>query len=351
MYRLEVTADKLNIRNSPFADPAFSNWVGDMKKGEVFNAVRVVKGTSYEGDDNWFADDGGSGSRFIAASQVKHLALSLGNNLSKKIVLKNSLDTTGTGIVIGILDTGFDKDNPSIFSACISDDDFLTQVHNSDITNDHGTKVAGIIAGNSLNVTGFAIDSKIRSYRTNDNDGNTDDQAVLNALNHVLNNNPDIDILNLSLDITSAVKDDVQQVLTRLAAKGIVTIVAGYSQLFGDVSNLGEMKDVFRVGIIEEEDFNEVKKNGLNPAYDCSFANTSITTLGLLHSADPHPDFKSSSAYTAVATGIIAKFLSGANIARNARVAAVKNFLTGNSFDIQSETNITAFKPYKNEKA
>lgn len=350
MYKLEVVAGQVNIRNSPFADPAFANWVGSMSKGEVFNAVRLVKGTPYEGNDNWYADDGGSGARFIAAAEVRPLPLSKYNNLSDKIILKSTVAARGEGLVIGILDTGLDKDHPSMRAACLSDDDFLTQVHDSAIKNNHGTKVAGIIAGNAEAVTGFAIDSKIRCYRTNDNEGNTDDRAVVNALNHIISNNIQVDILNLSLDITNAVKDEVQAAVTTLAGSGVIIVAAGFSQLFGDVSNLAGLEGIFPIGIIEENDFDTVKNNGINPAWSCAFANSGITTMGFANSDDPHPVFKSSSAYTAVATGIIAKFLSSNSVPPAGRVDAVKNFLSGNAFDIKTETGIQAFKPYKNEK-
>ena len=46
MYKLQVTADKLNVRSSPDADPTFANWIGDMSKGEIFTAINRVKRTN-----------------------------------------------------------------------------------------------------------------------------------------------------------------------------------------------------------------------------------------------------------------------------------------------------------------
>src|SRR2546423_5735543 len=57
MYKLEVTADKLNIRNTPEADSTFTNWIGDLNKGEQFAAIKLVKGKSFEDNDNWYVDN------------------------------------------------------------------------------------------------------------------------------------------------------------------------------------------------------------------------------------------------------------------------------------------------------
>src|SRR5438045_2789264 len=53
MDKLQVIADKLNIRSSPNADPTFANWVGDMNKGETFFATDLVEGGPVDSNNNW----------------------------------------------------------------------------------------------------------------------------------------------------------------------------------------------------------------------------------------------------------------------------------------------------------
>ncbi len=264
--------------------------------------------------------------------------------LSEMIILKQPLSGTGKGITIGILDTGIDLRHPSLKAACISDENFLTRHQDESIKNDHGTRVAGILVGNNNVIQGLAPESKIISYRTNDNNGNTDDDAVIDTLNHIIDNNVSIDILNLSLDITYPYYDDFQTCIDKLAKKGIIVVMAGFTK--EDKPRI--IRGIFPVGIFHRGNLSEVN-TAINPANKIAFLDEKIMTMGLYNAIPLPVPISSLSAYTAVTSGLVAKFLSSNTISAANRIAEVEKFLQEYSFGIQSENSIIPLKPYKNE--
>ncbi len=356
MANLTVIVPLLNKRSLPVDDTSDKgNVTGKVKAGFQFEPVEQLTNAA----GNWFRDKdggwywGGGLSDGAANTPVPGLNLvPVENDLSKKLILNNPVSSNGKGITIGVLDTGIDTRHPSLNNSCIGSRDYLTEPHEHEIKNDHGTKVAGILVGNDDRIKGLVIDAKIESYRTNDNDGNTDDDAVIKALTDISNSDNPPDILNLSLDIAFNYISDMQKCVNILTARGVIVVVAGFSaELLGGVSNIAKVKGTIPVGIIETDDFTNIKESGINKAYKCTFVNSEITTMGIFDSPDPHPSFASSSAFTAITTGIIAKFLSSNTIPMIKRNDEVKAYLESISFNIKTETVFTQLKPYRNDQA
>lgn len=152
----------------------------------------------------------------------------------------------GTGINIGILDTGvnildqrFDDDN-NLFT---TDDYRITAYYSAVPGTDpydrfgHGTSVAGVIASRPVSYnddifSGIAVGSKIHSIKTLDDDGIGYNSYILNALNYVLSTRSDsdptndIDVINLSfghLGNNIEIERKVKEVWTA----GVIVVAAG----------------------------------------------------------------------------------------------------------------------------
>ena len=145
MYKLQVTADKLNIRSTPVVDPTNVNWLGDMTSGEVFTAINLVKGSNGSSDD-WYVDNL---NRYVSAAWVIDVTgyQDWMINLRLAEIWKKS---TGAGVGVAVVDTGintqnpdllYDKNNNYIFDKTISLED----------TNGHGTHCAGLISARNKN--------------------------------------------------------------------------------------------------------------------------------------------------------------------------------------------------------
>ena len=316
--------------------------------GEEMEVASIVKGEEIETNDDWYMQDKVDGNYYWSGG-VNRITTAIGqplsaNDLSAKVILRKPIQESGRGVTIAILDTAIDLRYSFINQACISVDNFLSTPSNGSL-NTHGTKVAGVLVANNNAIVGLAIDAKLKSYITNDNEGNTDDQAVLNALNALTMVNADI--INLSLSVTTVLIDEIKNSINVLLNQGVIVVVAGHDALLGGPSNLSNIQGVFPIGIIEENNFLNAKQNGLDSRYAVSFLNQRFTSLGLFDSPTTDSSFVSSSAYTAVTTGIIARFLSSKNIPRNSRISEVTSFLSDTSFKISGETTISFLKPYK----
>lgn len=313
----------------------------------------LYPGDRVEGIDTWLKDEAGnyywSGGVNYAPIQTFTPESRQAEKiiLSELIGLKTPLQGKGDGITIGIFDSGIDLRHSSLKAACISIDDFLTHPDPL-IKCDHGTRVAGIIAANSDYLEGLAPESKLRIFRTCNSNGYTDDDAVIAAFEHILKNSWQLDILNLSLDITYAYIPLVEKYVGKLTAQGTTVVVAGYSSNLDDVSNIAQVKGAIPIGIIknEKEEIENLSQNGFKKEYKLAYLNKEIQTLGFYTTPDSLTTITSSSAYAAVTTGLLAKLLSSTAIPLNKRAAAINQFLT--NCDTIDKV-VLPYKPYRNE--
>ncbi|MFF2144679.1 type VII secretion-associated serine protease mycosin [Kitasatospora sp. NPDC058190] len=128
--------------------------------------------------------------------------------------------TTGAGVVVAVIDTGVDEQNPQLAGKVLQGGNLLVNKETKQPVDGtskidpvgHGTKVAGIIAARKSDRTGFvglAPDAQIYSIRQNDSEGNGDVSSLVAAITEVVNNNkdskkPPIRVINISQDVRGA---------------------------------------------------------------------------------------------------------------------------------------------------
>ncbi|KAI0049853.1 subtilisin-like protease [Auriscalpium vulgare] len=179
----------------------------------------------------------------------------------------------GTGVNIGIIDTGIDYTHPALGGAIgpghkivggydfvgdnytggntpVPDDDPLDQC------NGHGTHVAGILGAdpdNPFNISGVAYEASIRAYRIFGCTGDVTDDIIVAAL--LLGRSDKQDVLTLSLGGADGWTESTSSVVaSRLAATGtVVTIAAGNDGATGSwfTSGPGNGVDVISVASLD----------------------------------------------------------------------------------------------------
>lgn len=119
--------------------------------------------------------------------------------------VRQSYGLRGAGIEIAVLDTGIDTDHPDLESQVLSQKCFADSCpngsDNAEDDNGHGTHVTGIIAsqGNSAEMGG-APGVGIHAIKVLDsNNSYSSASIVLAGLDHVINQLPSVDIVNMSL--------------------------------------------------------------------------------------------------------------------------------------------------------
>jgi len=326
------------------------------KPGDVVEIVETVVGEEYKGNDVWHKLDSGvfvsnfgldiDENLFFKASTP----FSTDNDLSKKIKLKNQINGNGRGIIIGVFDSGVDVRHPALKAAVENEEDFLTNKHNSAIENKHGTMVAGILVANDHKISGLSINAKIKSFRVirNEKDESTDEIGLKAALEKVANQNINVDILNLSLDIDIDSVPIFQTIINKIFDKGIIITVAANKGSINSINSIATLNNVISAGVFNETEFVSLKTGKIPKEIFLAYLNSPIETTGLFTS-DTHSPFDSSSAYTAITTGIIANFLSNKHIPKEKRYFEVKKYLSNCSFDIKQESQSSILKPYNNE--
>ncbi|MFD5085472.1 type VII secretion-associated serine protease mycosin [Kitasatospora sp. NPDC058406] len=120
--------------------------------------------------------------------------------------------TTGAGVLVAVIDTGVDDQNPQLAHRVIDGGSLLKDKEGRRIEgggkNDlvgHGTKVAGIIAAGRSEQTGFvgiAPGATILSIRQNDAEGNGDVHSLVEAIDSAVRQGARV--VNISQDVRGA---------------------------------------------------------------------------------------------------------------------------------------------------
>jgi hypothetical protein len=200
MYKLQVIADKLNIRSTPDADPSFANWVGDMVKSETYTALKIVKGGVFEGTDNWFLDQNNLFTSAAASSVNAQEYINDrfdGQNILEPIdynfllnINESIKQTKGRGVTIGILDHAISR-NIKLKN------EIIRPFNVEKPAMSHGSFIAGIIAGTSQ-ILGIAPDATIIELPIYDEFGNIQEEEVIDRIFEFINSFPKKIILNVS---------------------------------------------------------------------------------------------------------------------------------------------------------
>jgi len=155
--------------------------------------------------------------------------------------------SSGTGVVIAVVDTGVDATHPDLADRLVPGVDL---VDGGDGTVDpfgHGTHVAGIAAaatGNGIGVSGGAPDAKIMPVRVLGADGAGDDQVIADGIDWAVEHGADV--VNLSLGDSGVLarlskNGPLNRAIRRADDAGAVVVAAA--------GNDGATRQTYRIGV------------------------------------------------------------------------------------------------------
>ncbi len=118
---------------------------------------------------------------------------------------------TGAGVVVAVLDTGIDTDHPDLandilYEACyLQLQDCPPEPHPAEDNQGHGTNVAGIITSDGgFAPRGIAPGAKLAVYKVLTSSGSGQFSDWVAAMDDILVNHPEVDIVNMSLQSSNA---------------------------------------------------------------------------------------------------------------------------------------------------
>ena len=145
----------------------------------------------------------------------------------------------GDSVVVGIIDTGIDYLHPALGGGfgkgfkVIGGYDYYNNDNDPMDDNDHGTHVAGIVAGNNNVIKGVAPNAFLMAFKVLNSSGNGEDKNVLAGIEGAVDPNNDnnfedkVDIANMSLGDNNGNGEDPVSIAVNNAVKlGVVFCVA-----------------------------------------------------------------------------------------------------------------------------
>ncbi|HHT13817.1 MAG TPA: S8 family serine peptidase [Propionibacterium sp.] len=167
-------------------------------------------------------------------------------------IAQNELGLDGTGIKVGIVDTGIDIDHPDLGGGGTDGGtafpseripygyDFVGDDYNADPTAEnyqpvpkpggspddcqgHGTHVAGIVGADG-DVVGVAPNVSFGAYRVFGCSGSTDTQIILDALERAEADGMDVVNMSLGSDFANSPQDPTAKAADRLVRNGVVVV-------------------------------------------------------------------------------------------------------------------------------
>jgi subtilisin family serine protease len=132
----------------------------------------------------------------------------------------------GTGVVIGVIDNGVDVNHPALKLTADGRKKVIREVNISGNPNpprDHGTLVAGLIAGFELNgYKGCAYNSQIISFMVVDSDGTATDVNLAKAIDLAVFQG--CHIINISMGGSDPISSGMKASIDRAIEKGVIII-------------------------------------------------------------------------------------------------------------------------------
>ena len=197
-------------------------------------------------------------------------------------VLMNDYD--GSGITIGIVDTGIDSSHPALsgMKDHIKWKDYINGKSEPYDDNGHGTHVAGILAARSSwydplfgrpILDGIAPSASYIIVKAIDRNGTGSDSNVADAINFCANNGADIICLSLGGGTIPILGTSTENAAADAAARGIFVVsAAGNDPQASDVAAPANQQDVIAVGAVNSNckiaDFSQKGDNdGMLPGF------------------------------------------------------------------------------------
>lgn len=133
--------------------------------------------------------------------------------------------TSGSGVVVAVIDTGVDLDHPDLKANVVSGYDFYNNDSNPDDDNGHGSHVAGIVAGvaNNGGIIGVAPRASIMPVKVLDYDGSGYTSDVAAGIRWAADNGADV--INMSLGGTAS-SSTLSNAVDYAYSKGVLIVAA-----------------------------------------------------------------------------------------------------------------------------
>ncbi len=172
----------------------------------------------------------------------------------------DNVTTSGSGVDVCIVDTGFDAKHPDLSHVELAGwRDFVQSRAEPYDDQGHGTSMAGILVAENL-LPGIAPNVNLYIAKAISSSGNGTDVNIAAAVDWCVDN--DVDIISLSLggaqgiDLILIETDDLEAAVDRAIDQGIFVVAAAGndgSDDDGDVSSPGSVEDVICVGAIDTD--------------------------------------------------------------------------------------------------
>jgi len=169
-----------------------------------------------------------------------------------KINIKDAWSlSTGTGVVVAVLDTGIVRNHPDFYGQIYSTISYIGTTGATDYYG-HGTHVAGIIAARSDGqfVVGVATNSKILAVKVLDDDGAGTVDSEVRGLIYVSTCSAKPKVVNLSLGGTYY-SDIENEAIQKVYQKGIAIIAAKGNENTDEPNYPSDYQNVFSVGAVD----------------------------------------------------------------------------------------------------
>jgi serine protease AprX len=195
----------------------------------------------------------------------------------KQISGFDNVTTSGSGVDVCIVDTGFDASHPDLAHVELAGwQDFVLNRAEPYDDQGHGTAMAGILVAKNL-LPGIAPNVNLYIAKAISNSGTGTDSDIAAAVDWCVSN--DVDIISLSLggsqgfDFILIETDELETAVNNAIDQGIFVVAAagndGGPDDDGDVSSPASEEDVICVGAIDTDGSiwsnSSVGNNGFNP--------------------------------------------------------------------------------------
>ncbi len=188
-------------------------------------------------------------------SQIE-LNLDEANELVSAPSGRQQYNVTGTNVTVAVVDSGVDNSHPMLEDAVVDEADMVEHDGVAQDTVGHGTHVAGIVAGRSVNgsnITGIAPNASIMDVRVGDYYLTESD--IIEGVEYAVTN--DADIISMSLGGSPSTNDPLVDAVQNASDNGVTVVVAaGNDGSYGreTIGSPGVAPEVITVGASDKSD-------------------------------------------------------------------------------------------------